>query len=107
MNTVQRRAQIDRRFATSGPALRTPQPCSPCERANVSMNEPQPEEQASLSMMRVDRAVADLEALDVLTADVEDEIHVRVRNGARRVKCAMVSTSPQSTPNAFLISSSP
>ena len=55
----------------------------PIERANVSMNEPQPDEHASLSEDVVDALVADFEALDVLTADVDDEINIRAEMARR------------------------
>ena len=54
----------------------------------------------------VDAFVADFEAFDVLTADVDDEIDVRLKWRAAR-KCATVSTRPKSTPNAFWMSASP
>ena len=54
----------------------------------------------------VDALVADFEALDVLTADVDDKINIRAEV-PRRAECATVSTRPKSTPKAFWMSASP
>ena len=47
------------------------------------MNEPQPDEQASFKQDVIDALVADFKALDILSADVDDEVNVRAEVARR------------------------
>ena len=78
----------------------------PIALAKVWMKEPHPEEHASLSMIESIVAVLDLKALNVLPADVDDEVDLRVEI-QRGLKCATVSTMPKSALIAAFIMSSP
>ena len=50
-----------------------------------SMKEPQPEEQASLSCTLSTAPIFNLDAFHVLAADVQDTVHVRIKEGSRVV----------------------
>ena len=63
---------------------RNPRSYSPARWRTSARNEPQPEEQASLRKMLSIDAVVNLEALDILPADIDDEIDVRHEMRARR-----------------------
>ena len=49
--------------------------------AKVSIKEPQPEEQASLSCTLSTVLIFDLDAFHILAADVQDAVYVRIKEG--------------------------
>ena len=84
MNTVQREPR------STGACAFSPSPGELCGGVahgtgrSVSMKEPQPEEQASFSMMPSISTVFDVEALDVLPADVQNKVHLGAEVPRRR-----------------------
>ena len=75
--------------------------------ANVSINEPQPDEHASLSCTLSTVLIFDFDAFHILSADIENTVYIRAQRMLQHNNAHTVSTSPSSSINADLIKASP